>query len=76
MSLGLSELQTSDRKAQKIRASSLDRYKEVDEVLHRHELLFVHEIIQIKLISQYPDNLLARHFGFDKISKLIARKYY
>lgn len=51
MRLRLLELQRSDLEAQKIRANVLDRYKEVNRVLHHQRLLFIPKIIQIKLIS-------------------------
>ena len=45
MRLRLAELQKSDKEAQKIRAEDLDRYKDVDGVLHYQGLPFVPEII-------------------------------
>ena len=51
MSLRLLELQESDKEIRKIRAKGLSRYKEINEILHHQELLFVLEIIGTKLIS-------------------------
>ena len=45
MSLRLAELQESDKEAQKIRAEGLDRYEDVNRVLHYQGLRFVPEII-------------------------------
>ena len=72
----LSELQESDPKARKIKAESLEIYKKVDGMLHHQGLLFVLEVIRIKLISQHHNNLLAGHFGINKTMELLGRKYY
>ena len=45
-------------------------------MLHYQKLLFVSKIIQIKLISQYHNNLLAKHFSINKNKELIRQKYY
>ena len=76
MKLRLAELQELDEEAQKIRAEGLDRYKNVNGVLHHQNLPFVPEIIWTELISRHHDNLLAGHFGIDKTRELIGRKYY
>ena len=76
MRLKLAELQKSEDKAQKIRIKSLDKYKNIDRVLHYQELLFVSEIIQRKLISKYHNDFLVGHFGINKSKGLIGRKYY
>ena len=76
MRLRLAELQKSDEKARKIKAKGLDRYKDVDGVLHHQGLPFVPEIIRTELISRHHDDSLASHFGINKTRKLIGRKYY
>ena len=76
MRLRLAELQESNKKAWKIRAKGLNRYKDVDRVLYHQRLLFVPEIIQIKLISRYYNDLLADHFDINKTGELISKKYY
>lgn len=50
-------------------------YKKIDEVLHYQRLLFIPEIIQIELISQYYNNFLAGYFSINKTKKLIGWKY-
>ena len=71
MKLKLAKLQELDKKIQKIRAKSLDRYKDVNRVLHYQGLLFISEIIQIKLISRYHNIFLASYFGINKTRELI-----
>ena len=51
-------------------------WKDVDRVLYYQELLFVSEIIQIKLIGYYQDDFLVGYFGIKKTRKFISRKYY
>lgn len=34
------------------------------------------EIIKIKIISKYHDNLFISHFGIKKTKKLVVQKYY
>ena len=43
-----------------------------------NELLYVLKDLSIreKLLKHHHDNLLARHFDVDKISKLLDCKYY
>ena len=45
MRLRLAELQELNKKVQKIRAKGLDKYKDIKQVLHFQELLFVLKII-------------------------------
>ena len=76
MRLELAELQESDKKAQKIRAEGLDRYKDVNKVLHYQGLPFVLEIIRTELINRHHDKPLVGHFGINKTRELISKKYY
>ena len=76
MRLRLAKLQELDEEAQKIRAESLDGYKNIDRVLHHQELLFVPKIIQTELITRSHNNPLARHFSINKTRKLIGKKYH
>ena len=76
MRLKLAELQESDEEARKIRAKGLDRYEDVDGVLHHQGLPFVPEVIRTKLISRHHDDPLAGHFDIDKTRELVGRKYY
>ena len=48
------------------------------EMNEYNELLYVSENLSVreKLLKRHYDNLLARHFDADKISKLLNCKYY
>ena len=72
MRLRLAGLQESDKEAWKIRIEGLDGYKELNRVLYYQRLLFVPEDIWTKIISQYYNNLLAKHFGINKTKKLVS----
>ena len=76
MRLRLAEFQESDKETQKIRAEGLDRYKDVNRVVHHQGLPFVPEIIRTKLISWHYNDPLAGHFSIDKPRELIRKKYY
>ena len=76
MRLRLQELQETDPKAQKLRQYVREGYKEVDEVLHHQDLLFVPEAIRMELISRQYDDLLSTYFGIKKTCKLLAEKYF
>ena len=76
MSLRLAELQESNKKAQKIRSKSLNKYKNVNRVLHHLELPFVPKIIQTEFISRKYNDSLIGHFDIDKTKEFIGRKYY
>ena len=41
-------------------------------MLHYQGFIYISEIIQIELISRYHGNLLASHFGINKIYELVA----
>ena len=73
--LRLAELQESNKKVQKLRATEelQEGWEDIDRVLHHQGLPFVSEIIWIELISQYYNNLLVRHFDIDKIRELLGR---
>ena len=45
MSLRLAKLQESNNKTQKIKIENLNRYKNVNRVLHHQRLLFIFKII-------------------------------
>ena len=72
----LAELQKLDEEGRKIKTEGLERYEEVEKVLHHQGLLFVPEVIQTELISQHNNNPSAGHFGINKTRELIGRKYY
>ena len=55
---------------------SLNRYKDVNKVLHQQGLLFVTKITWIKFISRYYNNLLVRFFDINQTIELISQKYY
>ena len=44
--------------------------------MHREGLAYVLEILKIKVISRYHNDLLVRHFGIENTQELVARKYY
>ncbi len=48
------------------------------EIIKYNELLYVLEDLSVReeLLKHHHDNLLARHFNVDKISKLLDCKYY
>ena len=77
MRLRLQELQEIDFETQEIRAKEPKKdWKKADGVLHYQSLPFIPKVIQIELISQHHNNLLASHFGFNKTRELITQNYY
>lgn len=76
MRLRLLKLQKSDKEVRKIRTERLNRYKDIDGILHYQGLLFISKIIWIKLINRHYNNPLAGHFDINKTKELISRKYY
>ena len=76
MGLKLAKLQESDAEAPKIRAEELkeglDKYVDVNKVLHYQGLAFVPEIIQSELIGRHHNDPLAGHFDIDKTRELIG----
>lgn len=76
MRLRLIKLQKLDKKFKKPKKEYLNRFKNINRMLHHQKRSFVLEIIQIKLISKYHNNFLASYFSINKTKKLISRKYY
>ena len=78
MKLKLFELQELNKESRKIRAVGelQGGYKKVNRVLHHQRLLFLLEVVQIKLISQYYDDSSAGYFCINKTRELIGQKYY
>lgn len=77
MSLGLYESQAENQITRKIREPNMtDNSEDINGVLEREDFLYVLEIIGMKLISSYHNNLLTYHFGMNKTGELIAQKYY
>ena len=78
MWLRLQELQETDSKAHKLRKQGLQDgpYQDINGVLHYQGLLFVPEAIRMELLNWHHDDLLAGHFGIEKIRELLAKKYY
>ena len=78
--LRLAKLQELDAKAQKTRAKelkkSLDKYVNIDRMLHHQRLPFVPKVIWTEIISWHHNNLLVENFDINKTKKLIGRKYY
>ena len=71
--LKLAELQESDEETRNFRAKSLERWEDINKVLHH---LFLFKIIRIELISRHHDNLLAGYFGIKKTKKLIVENIF
>lgn len=62
---------------QKIREQGLkEGWEEIEEMVHREDLLYISEIIYTKLISRHYDNSLIDHLSINKIRKLIVQKSY
>lgn len=63
---------------QKIRKQGLKNglKKDANKVLNQENLPYVLDVLQIKLISRNYNDLLADHFGINKMQKLIIQKYY
>ena len=78
MRLRLSELQENDEEAKLLRetAGLSKGWEDVEGVLQYQRLPYVPEIIRSELISRHHNDLLARHFGIDKTTELVGRKYY
>ena len=73
------ELQNNDKEAKAIRsdvAGLTEDWKNDKGMLQYQSLPYVPEIICFKEINCHHDDLLAEHFGIDKIQELVARKYY
>ena len=54
----------------------MEGWKEVEGVFWYRGLPCIPEIIRSEVITRHHDDLLAGHFGIDKIRELISRKYY
>ena len=78
MRLRLSELQENNKETKLLKGSAglSEDWENIEEILQYWELLYFSEIICSEVISCHHDNLLARHFGFDKTRELVGRKYY
>lgn len=76
MRLRLQELQKEDEQARKTRAKHSEGWDDIERVLHYQSLPYIPEIIRTKLISRHHNNLLAGHFGIEKIQEFVARTYY
>ena len=76
--LRLSDLQESDPKVQELKSKEKlpDGWEDINGVLHHQELLFVLEVIQTKLISQYHKDPLVGYFSINKTKDFIGWKYY
>ena len=51
-------------------------WEEIDGVLYHEGLLYLHEIIRIKIINRQYDDPLVCHFGVEKTKELVTQKYY
>lgn len=50
--------------------------KDINKVMYFQNLLYIFEIIHIKLINRHQDFLLASYFGIKKTEKLVTQNYY
>ena len=55
---------------------SLNKYIDIDGMLHYYKLLFIPEIIWTKLISRNHNNSPVDFFDINKTKKLIGQKYF
>lgn len=76
MRLRLLKLQKSNLEAKKPRKDLLESWKKVQGILYHQSLLYVLEIICLKLISCHQNDLLADYFGIKKTKELIPKKYF
>ncbi len=73
----LPELQDNNKEVMKLRSEGLpESWEDIEQVLHYQGLPYVPKVIHSELISRHHNDLLAGHFGIEKIHELIARKYY
>ncbi len=49
--------------------------RNLNEILNYQSLLYFFEVYQIEPVDFYHDNLLAKHFGIQKVQNLITKKY-
>lgn len=76
MTLRLPKLQKSNLEAKKLRKTLPKGWKDIKDVFYYQSLLYVAEIIYLKIIHCHYNNSLADHFKIKKVKKLIAKKYY
>ena len=78
MRFRLQEHQDEDDQARKVRTkqSGNANWQDVKGILYHQGLLYILEIIRMKLISKHHDNPLAGHFRIEKTRELVAWKYY
>lgn len=68
MRLRLQELQKKNNSNWKFKMEmqGKDSWEDLKTILHYHWLPYVLELIKIKLISQYYNDMLAGHFSIEK----------
>ena len=78
MRLQLAELQENNKEAKLLKGSAKlsESWKDVEGVLQYQKLSYVPAIICSEVISYHHNDLLAGHFGINKTSELVGRKYY
>lgn len=73
MKMRLLELHYNNKKIRKLGAKKLpEDSKNIKEILHYQDFLYVFIIICSELINRYYDNLLADHFRIENTQELIA----
>lgn len=75
MKLRLEKLQSKNNQAWKFRVKHSKNWDNVKKFLYYYSLLYVLEIIQIKLICKHHNDLLAGYFGIKTKQEFIAQKY-
>lgn len=63
----LYKLHDDDKKIKKLKSERLSKdWEDIKEVFHYHGLLYVLEVICLKLISRYYNDLFVSHFSIEK----------
>ncbi len=77
MRMKLPELQDDNKEAKKLMSKELlEGWKDIKELFHYQNLLYVLKIICSELISRHHNNLFASPFGIERTRELIAKKYH
>lgn len=75
MCLKLIELQTNNKQTKKIKIKNIIKKScnNINKMLYFQDLLYILEIIYIKLINQYYNNLLASYFKIKKLKNQLLQ---
>lgn len=73
----ISKASNNHIKDKKIQLKDLPEYwKDADGKLQHHDVFYILQIIETKLINRHHNNLLAGHFNNNENRELVAKKYY